>query len=84
MGLFSKIDRQAALIKGMAERLDVDVAESLTRDPSLAMNFRSAVVNCAFCRKARDCAGWQAYHAHAEAPPSYCRNTALFRNLAQH
>jgi hypothetical protein len=75
MGLFRKLDRHAALMDGMAERLGSDIAGYVEQSPEAgARAYRAAVISCASCGKEGACVSWQAEHETADAAPGYCRN----------
>ncbi|MBY5974436.1 DUF6455 family protein [Pseudooceanicola marinus] len=81
MGFFSKLDKHADLMGGMADRVGLDMAEKMV-DESVANGYRAAIIRCATCREAGACAQWQAEHATAEHTPGYCRNAGWFEALA--
>ncbi|WP_147405374.1 DUF6455 family protein [Pseudooceanicola sediminis] len=75
MGLFRRLERHAALMDGMAERLGADVAGRIEQAPEAAGRaYRTAVLSCAACGSEEACVQWQADHDHADAAPAYCRN----------
>lgn len=82
MGFFTKLDQHADLMGGMAERLGIDLPEYMGNHPYAAGTYRSALMGCAACGKAGQCAMWQDTHDHADAAPGYCRNADWFKSLA--
>lgn len=82
MGLFTKLDNHMDLMGGMADRVGVDLAESMVSEP-VAVGYRAAVMRCATCREAGACAQWQAAHEHADHTPGYCRNAGWFELLKE-
>lgn len=81
MSLFTKISAAGEKVAGMAERMGLGAEASEAQALELARNYRSAVVRCSGCGQSESCGQWQQDHAHAETPPSYCRNKAMFDGL---
>lgn len=75
MGLFSKLGQSTDLVEGMAERLGVDFADSIAKDPEAeGRKFRRAVMNCSHCDNQAGCVDLQAANSQLDEAPSYCRN----------
>ncbi len=75
MGLFSKLNKSAALMNGMAQRVGVDLsAGMLTSTHQAAPAYRNLVLRCAGCSEQAACEVLQADHDHLDAAPGYCRN----------
>lgn len=73
MVFFSKLDRSADLVKGMATRIGYDVS-----DPAHAPLFKQMVFACAGCSDQDGCARLQADADTLDAAPTYCRNADRF------
>jgi len=82
MGLMRKLFRSADLVNGMSQRLGIDQAERLSRDPDgEGRRLMQMVARCAACRQQPACAALQAGHDQLAACPSYCENRACFDGL---
>ena len=78
MGLFSKIGQSADLMRGMADRLGVDMADAICRDPeNEGRRYREMVIHCSACSDQDGCARLQASCDHLDAAPDYCQNKAV-------
>lgn len=82
MGLFTRLDKHMDLMGGMADRLGVDLDQTLQSE-AMVGSYRSAVLRCASCKEAGACQQWQAAHAKAHVTPSYCRNSQWFSALSR-
>ncbi len=79
MEYFRKISKGAQLVSGMAERLDVSVADCAGSAPELqSRNFASMVMRCAGCSQQDQCTRLQAANETLAEAPDYCRNKDLF------
>jgi hypothetical protein len=75
VGLVSKINKSAELMSGLAQRMDVDLSESILANPeTAAREYRSMVLRCTGCTDQDACAHLQDEQAHIDAAPDYCRN----------
>lgn len=81
MGFFDRLASQEPLMQGMAQRMGVDFADWIGRDPQRAGDYRTAVLTCAGCKAGDACRGWQADHATATDAPAFCRNRHLLATL---
>lgn len=75
MKLFRKIDRRADMMSSMAEKVGVDWSKLVTRDPEMAVDYRSAVLTCFGCQHEGACVKWQALHESSEQTPRFCPNS---------
>lgn len=79
MGLFSNVDKSADLMRGLAERMDIDLGAQVSANPDTAAPvYRSMVLRCSGCRNQDDCAELQAKNDHLDHAPHYCRNRGTF------
>ena len=70
-----KIDESFGLTLGMAERLGIETARTVSANPEVdAIALRSAVLKCATCKHHDACKSLQAMHTQLDAAPDYCRN----------
>jgi len=84
MGLFSKLGQSTDLVEGMADRLGVELADSMAKDPEAeGRRFRRAVLNCSHCGNQAGCADLQAANSHLEEAPSYCRNRDMLTHMTK-
>jgi len=77
MGYFSRIDKAANLMTGLAERLGrspVKLDAGLTQNAVL--QYRHMIMRCAACRHHSDCEALQKTHHRLSAAPAYCLNKA--------
>ncbi|MEP2718205.1 DUF6455 family protein [Pseudophaeobacter sp.] len=82
MGLFSKLGQSTDLVEGMADRLGVDFADDIVRDPETGgRKFRRAVLNCSHCSNQAGCADLQAETDHLAEAPDYCRNRDMLAHM---
>ncbi len=83
MGIFRTFIRSADLVNGMTQRLGLDLASRLARDPeSEAQRLKQMITRCAACRAHVACAQLQAQEDSLAACPAYCQNRAAFAVLA--
>ena len=75
MVFFSKLDRSAELVKGMADRLGHDL-----EDPAHIVGFKQMVLAWAGCTNPGACAQLQAENETLSQAPDYCRNAAAFKD----
>lgn len=83
MGYFSRLDKAADLVSGMAERLgkqlmDVDSAAGETA----VRKYRNMVVRCASCENQDECGSLQASNGRLSKAPDYCRNKAEMNRVS--
>jgi cytochrome c553 len=79
MGLMRKLGHSADLVNGMSQRLGVDQAARMARDPEReARRQMQMVTRCAGCHEQVACGALQAENDHLSACPSYCENKASF------
>lgn len=82
MGLFTKFAQSADLVKGMADRLGIDMTARMIRQPfTEPMVMRAMTLRCADCDCQAECATLQDANAHLEAAPDYCLNGRKFRAM---
>lgn len=77
MGYFSRIDKAANLMTGLAERLGrspLELDAGLTQNAVL--QYRHMIMRCAACRHYSDCEALQKTHHRLSAAPAYCLNKA--------
>lgn len=78
------LKRHAALVDRMADAQGVDLQEAALRGQLTVSQIEDAVLTCAGCAKTGACERWlDAQRGQADAPPSFCRNTALFAELSR-
>lgn len=83
MGYFSKFWYSSDLVKGMASRLGVDLAEAIAADPEFeTARYREAAMRCAACGHTQACRMTQNASVELAAAPAFCRNTQLFARLS--
>ncbi|KJZ21589.1 DUF6455 family protein [Tritonibacter mobilis] len=82
MGLMRKLSDSADLVNGMSQRLGIDQAARLARDPEgEARRLMQMVSRCAGCLAQGACGDLQARHDQLATCPVYCENKACFDGL---
>jgi hypothetical protein len=82
MGLMRKLSDSADLVNGMSQRLGIDQAACLARDPEgEARRLMQMVSRCAGCLAQGACSDLQARHDQLATCPVYCENKACFDGL---
>lgn len=82
MGLFSKLGQSTDLVEGMAERLGIDYADVIAKDPETqGPKFMRAVMSCSHCTNQDGCVKLQENCSELETAPGYCRNGELFDHM---
>ncbi|WP_406649736.1 DUF6455 family protein [Aliisedimentitalea scapharcae] len=82
MGLFSKVGQSSDLVNGMAERMGVDFADAIGRDPEMeAQKYRRAVMRCSQCSNQTGCVELQGGTTELDKTPDYCMNSDLFAHM---
>lgn len=80
MSFFNKVSDSAALVSGMAERLNVDFADRMAADPEgEARNFHAMVMRCTGCDGQEACRNLQENNLLLDEAPEYCRNRDVLR-----
>ncbi len=82
MSLFSSLlnlSKHADQSSEMMGVVGVDLAP--VPDDQKGQVFRRIATRCSQCDEPEDCKDWMASNPVADAPPSYCRNAALFARL---
>lgn len=81
MTFLQKMADGAALVSGMAQRLDIDIADRVAANPETAgRSYAAMVERCAQCSDHEACARLQADNPMLDAAPDYCMNrTVLHR-----
>ena len=79
MSYFTKLSESAALVSGMATRLDVSMDDRLPTAPDIfARSYADMVARCAHCPEHVACARLQDENPALDAPPDYCVNKMSF------
>lgn len=74
------LERHAALVDAMSDRLGIDVEEAVLRGDIDLDEISEAVLRCSGCSEVSNCEHFlETVEGHDM--PSYCRNAALFRRL---
>ena len=82
MGLFTKVGQSSDLVNGMADRVGVDFADAIARDPEMeAQKYRRAVMRCSQCTNQSGCIELQGRTSELDETPDYCMNTDLFTQM---
>lgn len=79
-----EINHHAMLVNRMAETLGLDLTRALDEGRLSSETWRDAVIACTGCEKPCDCLSWlnRAAAEPVAHAPDYCRNDALFTELA--
>ncbi len=83
MTMKQNLKAHAALVDRMAQTVGVDLEDAVLQGAARLDDLADAVLRCTDCSDPCHCAGWLDKAEHRDAPPSYCRNTALFLALKQ-
>ncbi len=76
------LTRHAQLVSDMTRAVGVDLPHALAEGQITGAGMQQAVIRCTECTQAGACQRLlAAMTVPAEAPPDYCRNTALFKTL---
>jgi hypothetical protein len=79
MGILSKIEKSADLVKGLSDRIGFDIASQIRSDPqSVGPKYRNVVLRCTSCTNQAECAQLQASNDHLDRAPDYCLNRDTF------
>ncbi|MCB1340753.1 MAG: adenylosuccinate lyase [Pseudooceanicola sp.] len=82
MGLFTKFAQSADLVKGMADRLGIDLTARMIRQPfTEPMAMRAMTLRCADCASHAECTTLQDANAHLDSAPAYCLNGRKFKAM---
>lgn len=82
MEYFRKMSEAATLVSGMAERLDVDIADRMASAPDeQARSYATMVRRCAHCDQHENCMQLQENNPALDAAPDYCRNRDVFQRF---
>ena len=74
MTFFQKMSESNGLVRGMAERLDVDLDTRMGTGEAAARSYRAMVMRCANCSDHEACARLQEDNPMLDAAPDYCMN----------
>ncbi len=84
MGFFARLSESSDTVTQMAERLGLNIGDTVLRDgEQAALTYRAAVLRCSGCLFKGDCQALMGAETTLDKAPSYCRNHAQFEQLAR-
>ncbi|SEI99569.1 hypothetical protein SAMN05444007_10393 [Cribrihabitans marinus] len=78
MKLFSRMDRSADLVNGMAERLGFGLSDRIAAAPDVeGPRFAAMVRRCSACSDQPGCTALQSTNPRLDLAPDYCLNREI-------
>lgn len=75
------LKHHADLVDRMAQTVDVDLEDAVLSGAARFDDIADAVLKCTQCSNPGHCEDWLDRTRQADAPPTYCKNSALFARL---